>query len=81
MPTGYSRSPKLLKGALVELSERFIGPVPNVIVFQYNPEMMTRALEVWSQGGAAASGTGTTASNEASQTAQPFDPPESFTCA
>ena len=81
MPTGYSRSPKLLKGALIEFSERFIGPIPNVIVFQYNPETMTRALEVWNQGGAAASGTGTAASNNASQTAQPFDPPESFTLA
>jgi len=77
MPTGYSRSPKLLKGALIEFSERFIGPIPNVIVFQYNPEMMTRTLEVWSQGGGAES----PASNETSHTAQPFDPPESFTLA
>ncbi len=75
MPTGYSRSPKLLKGALIEFSERFIGPVPNVIVFQYNPETMTRALEVWSQGGGGES----TTSNETSHTAQPFDPPETFT--
>ncbi len=81
MPTGYSRSPRLLKGALIEFSERFIGPVPNVIVFQYNPEMMTRALEVWSQGGSATTGTGAAASNESSQTAQPFDPPETFTLA
>lgn len=77
MPTGYSRSPKLLKGALIEFSERFIGPIPNVIVFQYNPEMMTRTLEVWSQGGGGESA----AANETSHTAQPFDPPESFTLA
>ncbi len=77
MPTGYSRSPKLLKGALIEFSERFIGPIPNVIVFQYNPEMMTRTLEVWSQGGGGESG----AANETSHTAQPFDPPESFSLA
>ncbi|MFZ1611988.1 MAG: hypothetical protein WAT52_13020 [Chitinophagales bacterium] len=77
MPTGYSRSPKLLKGALIEFSERFIGPVPNVIVFQYNPETMTRALEVWSQGGGGES----TTSSETSHTAQPFDPPETFTLA
>jgi hypothetical protein len=76
MPTGYSRSPKLLKGALIEFSERFIGPIPNVIVFQYNPEMMTRTLEVWSQGGG-----GESASNDTSHTAQPFDPPETFTLA
>ncbi len=49
MPNGYSRSPKLLKGALSEFSERFIDPLPNVIVFQYNPEMMTCTLEVRNQ--------------------------------
>ena len=77
MPTGYSRSPKLLKGALIEFSERFIGPIPNVIVFQYNPETMTRTLEVWSQNGGGES----SASNDSSHTAQPFDPPETFTLA
>ena len=77
MPTGYSRSPKLLKGALIEFSERFIGPIPNVIVFQYNPETMTRTLEVWSQNG----GGDSSASNDTSHTAQPFDPPETFTLA
>lgn len=77
MSTGYSRSPKLLKGALIEFSERFIGPIPNVIVFQYNPESMTRTLTVWSQNGGGES----EASNETSHTAQPFDPPETFTLA
>lgn len=77
MATGYSRSPKLLKGALIEFSERFIGPIPNVIVFQYNPEMMTRTLEVWSQN----AGGETAASNDTSHTAQPFDPPETFSLA
>lgn len=77
MPTGYSRSPKLLKGALIEFSERFIGPIPNVIVFQYNPETMTRTLEVWSQNGGGES----SASNDTSHTAQPFDPPETFSLA
>ena len=77
MSTGYSRSPKLLKGALIEFSERFIGPIPNVIVFQYNPETMTRTLEVWSQNGGGES----SASNNTAHTAQPFDPPETFTLA
>lgn len=80
MPTGYSRSPKLLKGALIEFSERFIGPIPNVIVFQYNPETMTRTLEVWNQN-SGGSGAESTSSNDTSHTAQPFDPPESFTLA
>lgn len=77
MPTSFTRSPKLLKGALIEFSERFIGPIPNVIVFQYNPEKMTRTLEVWNPSGT--SGSDSSGSNEASITAQPFDPPESFT--
>ena len=47
MSNGYSRSPKLLKGALVHISEQFLGPVPNVIVFQYNPETLTRNLNPW----------------------------------
>jgi hypothetical protein len=77
--SNFSRSPKLLTGALIEFSERFIGPIPNVIVFQYNPESMTRTLEVWSQGG---SGSGeSTASTDTSHTAQPMDPPETFTLA
>jgi hypothetical protein len=78
MPNGNSRAPKLLKGALIEFSERIIGPIPNVIVFQYNPESMTRTLEVWNQG-SNSSGAGTSASNDTSHTSQPFDPPESFT--
>lgn len=72
MPNGYSRSPKLLKGALIEFSERFIGPVPNVIVFQYNPATMTRTLEVWQPPSASAS------DSNVSATAQPDDPPETF---
>lgn len=77
MSSGYSRSPKLLKGALIEFSERFVGPVPNVILFQYNPESITRSLEVWSQSGNGSS----SASNDTSHTAQPFDPPETFSLA
>ena len=79
MATGNPRSPKLLKGALIEFSERLIGPVPNIIVFQYNPESMTRTLEVWNAGsGGTTSGTGTTGSADISSTAQPIDPPETF---
>src|SRR5688500_2776916 len=74
----FPRRPKLLKGALIEFSERFLGPVPNVIVFQYNPETITRTLEVWTPGGATATANDTGGSQNISQTAQPHDPPESF---
>jgi hypothetical protein len=36
----------LLKGALVEFAPTFLVPLPNVILFQYNPESMTHT---WSQ--------------------------------
>jgi len=68
----YPRSPKLQKGALVKLNEDFLGPIPNIIVFQYNPEKMTRNL------------TPSSASEEKGgrwgqpTTAEPFDPKESF---
>jgi hypothetical protein len=32
---------KYLRGALIHLTEAFLLPVPNVIVFQYNPESLT----------------------------------------
>lgn len=44
MGTGYTRSPKILKGALVSYQKPVLGVVPNVIVFQYNPTEMTRSL-------------------------------------
>jgi hypothetical protein len=47
MTNGYSRSPLLLKGALIEFSERFIGPIPNIVIFQYNPETLIRTLSVY----------------------------------
>ena len=75
MPTGYPRSPKLLKGALIELSEPFLGPVPNIIVFQYNPETLSRTLNPWKP----SSGEGTGADSGAANTAQPFDPGETIT--
>lgn len=73
MTNGFSRSPKLLKGALIEFSERILGPIPNIIVFQYNPETMTRSLEVWQPPSASGQ------SPDSSSTAQPQDPPETFT--
>jgi hypothetical protein len=73
MQSGYSRSPRLIKGALIEFSERFLGPIPNVIVFQYNPEKMTRNLEVWQPPSSPGQSTST------ASTAQPQDPPETFT--
>jgi|SRR5215210_4194546 len=44
MPSDFPLSPRLLKGALVAYESQFLGPIPNVIVFQYNPEQLSRTL-------------------------------------
>jgi hypothetical protein len=36
----------LLKGALIEYGSDFLGPLPNVVVFQFNPLEVTRTIEV-----------------------------------
>jgi len=43
----YPNSPFLLKGALIYFGAPMLIPVPNIIVFQYNPETMTRTLTPW----------------------------------
>ena len=35
-----------LKGALVEYATGLIGPIPNVVIFQFNPESLSRTLQV-----------------------------------
>lgn len=45
MSSQFSKSPKLLKGALVAYDSQFPGSVPNTIVFQYNPEQLTRKID------------------------------------
>lgn len=45
--TGYSRSPTILKGALIYFGAPMLIPIPNIIVFQYNPETMSRTLKPW----------------------------------
>lgn len=40
--TGFSRSPRVRKGALVAVDP--LSPVASVVVFQYNPETLSRSL-------------------------------------
>ncbi|MEX0762683.1 MAG: hypothetical protein WD208_13555 [Dehalococcoidia bacterium] len=73
MTTGFSQSPKVVKGAFIELAEPFLGPVPSIIPFQYNPETVTRTMTPWAppQG----------ADGEEPETdglSQPYDPEETF---
>jgi hypothetical protein len=43
MPSDFPRSPKILKGALV--AYQLPDLLPTVIIFQYNPEHLTRSLQ------------------------------------
>ena len=44
MPSDFPRSPKLLKGGLVVFPSQSPGPPSQVIIFQYNPEQVSRSL-------------------------------------
>jgi hypothetical protein len=71
---GYTRAPKLLNGAFVQLLEDIIGFLPNVVTFQYNPETITRSLTPWNPMEVDQADRGSQA-----PTVQPFDIPEKFT--
>src|SRR5262245_32723113 len=45
MPSEPSTRPRFLKGALVVYETQTPGSTPRVVVFQYTPEQMKRALE------------------------------------
>jgi hypothetical protein len=47
--TGFSGSPRLTKGALIGLD--VLKPLASVVVFQYNPEKVTRTLRAKTGGG------------------------------
>lgn len=47
---------KFIRGALIQFMDTFLVPLPNVIVFQYNPETITHAL---TQAARAPAGSGT----------------------
>jgi hypothetical protein len=37
---------KLLRGALIEYGTSLIGPIPNIVIFQFNPESLSRTLQI-----------------------------------
>jgi hypothetical protein len=38
--------PFLMKGAMIEYGSDFLGPLPNVVIFQFNPESLTRVIQI-----------------------------------
>jgi hypothetical protein len=67
--------PVLLRGALVEYGSDFLGPLPNIVVFQFNPEQIARTIEIPPRPSPAQSGSSRCQEND--QAASP--PTESFT--
>lgn len=47
--TSFPRSPQVMKGAIVGLD--IFNPLASVVIFQYNPESMTRTLTAQTSGG------------------------------
>lgn len=56
MASEFPRRPKLLKGALVAYQSQLIPGVPRVVVFQYNPDTLTRTLRHRTASGAGMNG-------------------------
>lgn len=87
--TGYSRSPKLLKGAVIQFSAPMLIPIPNIIIFQYNPETMSRSFTPWAplQRSVETSSDGSQLQRRSldlqqiQALAQPFDPQETISLA
>lgn len=86
MSNGYTRSPQLLKGALIQFSAPMLIPIPNLIIFQYNPETMTRALTPFSpvertqtfNDDGSPKETAALTGAQINSLAQPYDPQETF---
>jgi hypothetical protein len=71
---GYTRSPKIQKGAFVQLAETLGIPLPNIVPFQFNPSKMTRSLKAWNPLQVDENNRG-----QLAPAAQPFDPEETIT--
>lgn len=76
MPGAY------LRGAFVSFSETFPLPIPNVILFQFNPETMTHTWQPATTGGAASTAPASAGAGGSSGTSNPLaidgPPGESF---
>ncbi|MGH8499872.1 MAG: hypothetical protein ACRERV_13865, partial [Methylococcales bacterium] len=68
-----------LRGALVEYGGDFLGPIPNLVVFQFNPEELARTINIPAAPGAG-NAAGAKAAAKANEAAGVSGPPnESFT--
>jgi hypothetical protein len=72
--TGLKRSPKLQKGALVQIIPTLVDVEYKIVPFQYNPEKLSHTLTPWNPFEVDQTQRGAQSPN-----VQPFDPKESFT--
>jgi len=67
--TGLSRSPKLARGALVQIVDSIVGVEPSIIPFQYNPAVLSVSIAPFDPAEVEQSGRG-----QIAPTSQPFEP-------
>jgi len=68
-----------VKGALIEYSGQFIGPIPNIVVFQFNPEQIARTIQITAGGGDAGAGSDRAQRAQTERSASGGPPTEEFT--
>jgi len=74
--SGSTHAPKVAKGAFVQIVPNMVGFIPNIVVFQYNPDRLTHALTPWNP-----FETDQTQRGAQAPTVQPFNPRETFSLA
>jgi len=74
--SGSQRAPRTVRGAFVQIVRNMVGFIPNIVVFQYNPERLTHALTPWNP-----FDTDQTQRGAQAPTVQPFNPRETFSLA
>ncbi|TKW78283.1 MAG: hypothetical protein DI543_11240, partial [Bradyrhizobium icense] len=65
--------PKVARGAFVQLVPNIVGFLPNIVLFQYNPDKLTHTLTPWNPFDTDQSQRGAQA-----PAVQPFNPKETF---
>lgn len=70
--TAYTRTPRLTTGAFIQLVPLLVGFIPQVVIFQYNPESLKRSFTIYADG--AQNG----AKGQQSPGTQPYVPDESI---
>ena len=71
---GLTRSPKLARGALVQIVDSVIGIEPSIVPFQYNPTTLSVSIAPFNPNEVEQSGRG-----QIAPTSQPFEPKRTIT--